>query len=153
MRDMVQISDVLADQCASLERLASELPPEYFAEVERRDAARRQAEQAKRELEISPARVLRRELTKALAELDDDAAERRRVGCELIAKALARKYGLNMSEINVSEKYVAAIVDTVAEFGSGPVVEAACELLDEPRDPRVRNVFAVLRARLRHLTR
>jgi len=136
MANPSRISDVLA----KLGETMATLPPGHDAEVNRREAAVRAM--AVREVEISPAIALRRELENRLSTATQET--RRAIACGIIATALARQYRVTPSAANTS-----TLERLTAEYGSKLLFEVVCEILDEGRDPKVRNIFKVLVGRLR----
>jgi hypothetical protein len=144
MPEPTHIGDVLTLKLESLRRTFDALPPEHDAEVERRETALRHAAVAQRTLDISPGRALRRDIEKLLAGLGDaELSARRTAACELTAKALTRKYAVPHVPAQTAK-----LVRAVEMHGSQSVLEISIELCDEPRDPRVRDIFRVLLARL-----
>jgi hypothetical protein len=144
MAEPTHIGDVLTPEMERLRQTFDALPPEHDAEVERREAEWRKAAVAQRTLDISPGRALRRDIENKLAELGDaELSAKREAACELIAKAVCRKYAMLHTSAHTSK-----IVHAVEIHGSILLLETAVELCDELRDPRVRDVFRVLLARL-----
>ncbi|MDZ4857747.1 MAG: hypothetical protein SGI88_02100 [Candidatus Hydrogenedentes bacterium] len=144
MPEIEKISTLIPDVAKRLKAAASS-NPHYEAEVAARDTAVRDMAKAKREVELSPAIALRRELEKRLGELAGATAdERRKAACTIIANAVARKYRTSANAVDVGK-----VVAAVATYGSSLVLDVAMEILTEPSDKSIRNIFSIFLGRLR----
>lgn len=145
MAEVSRITPMVETKLESLRRAFNELPPEHDDVVKHLDAATRKAESAWRELDISPGRKLYRDIEQRLAQMVSvEHPVKRRAACELVARALARKYCVQYDTMQTAK-----VIRAVERFGSALVLDAACDLCDEPRDARVRDVFCVLHGRSR----
>ncbi len=140
----IQAGQVAQDISARLTAIANS-NPNYDADVERYETEQRTREARQREADITPALAMRRELKRRLETIHEKPA-RCREACGIIAKALARKYNVSADAANIDQ-----VIELCDTHGNKALVQAACSLLDEPRDPNMRNVFAVLKSRLRNV--